>query len=253
MNLKDLLQLCLLGRRTGTLHVNHPDGDRPFGHVHLQDGRIVHAQTPTQSGEDAFFSLLAAPSSPVRFVEELPGPPHTISTDPNFLLMEAARRQDIRDSTPLGQSEPGDPSASAAPCLFVLSEITPRTLPLGPSTFTIGRHISCSLRLENSTVSQHHASVVFEDNAHFLRDEGSTNGTFLNSKPVWDTAPLKEGDIIRVGAVLIRFHTQHTAAGVPRADDPGRHFTLPPQGPPRFPPHAKPPGALAGAPTAHAS
>lgn len=63
---------------------------------------------------------------------------------------------------------------------------------------TIGRHESNDLPLSSRTVSNFHAEIVKENEGLFVRDLGSTNGTFVNENPV-DREQVATGDRIRIG------------------------------------------------------
>jgi len=69
----------------------------------------------------------------------------------------------------------------------------------------IGRHSSCAFTLRRDDVSRHHAAVYFEQGQFFLRDLGSTNGTFLNGDRVTEPKPLVPGDRIEVGSSALTF------------------------------------------------
>jgi pSer/pThr/pTyr-binding forkhead associated (FHA) protein len=67
--------------------------------------------------------------------------------------------------------------------------------------------------VKSEGISREHALIEFKDNAFYLRDLRSTNGTFLNDKPV---APddrsgqmLRHGDILRFGPYSFRFVIDH--------------------------------------------
>ena len=66
----------------------------------------------------------------------------------------------------------------------------------------------------HDNVSRKHASVGVEpDGTAWVRDEGSTNGTFVNNKPVLGghTAPLTHGDQLRFASdVVARVELGHT-------------------------------------------
>ena len=67
----------------------------------------------------------------------------------------------------------------------------------------IGRAASNQVQIDDSAVSTNHAEIVIEENGdgkpvHFIRDAGSTNGTFLNEQKV-ECQPLHHKDVIRVG------------------------------------------------------
>lgn len=72
-------------------------------------------------------------------------------------------------------------------------------------TFTIGRSITADLPLDADGVSRKHAKVMEVGKSQFnLIDLGSTNGTYLNGRRI-EMAPLREGDQIQVGQVILRF------------------------------------------------
>jgi hypothetical protein len=56
---------------------------------------------------------------------------------------------------------------------------------------------------DDSYVSQLHARVFRRDGALYLEDLGSTNGTFLNRKPVKGPVAVKRGDRIQVGRTVL--------------------------------------------------
>jgi EAL domain-containing protein (putative c-di-GMP-specific phosphodiesterase class I) len=70
-----------------------------------------------------------------------------------------------------------------------------RKMPIAPMPFRIGRLSGQDLVLPSQLVSKSHAEIYDEQGSLRLRDLHSTNGTFVNRKPVEDVA-LHEGDII---------------------------------------------------------
>ena len=58
-----------------------------------------------------------------------------------------------------------------------------RRVELNAFPFTIGKS-GCSLNVDNPRVSRCHATIFVEDGAYFLRDEGSTNHTYLEDGTV---------------------------------------------------------------------
>jgi hypothetical protein len=68
----------------------------------------------------------------------------------------------------------------------------------------IGRAATNTVALpDDSYVSQLHARVFRRDGALYLEDLGSTNGTFLNRKPVKGPVVVKRGDRIQVGRTVL--------------------------------------------------
>ena len=70
--------------------------------------------------------------------------------------------------------------------------------------FTIGRADDSNIVLSDSSVSNHHAYITFEDGELLLRDLDSTNGTEANDEAVREVA-LRHGDAIKIGVTYIRF------------------------------------------------
>ncbi len=71
--------------------------------------------------------------------------------------------------------------------------------------FTIGRSGKSSLPIREGTISQKHASIKWERSSFRVKDEGSTNGTFVNNKRISGVTALKDGDRIRMGKFVLRF------------------------------------------------
>lgn len=71
-----------------------------------------------------------------------------------------------------------------------------RVIPVTPLPFTIGRRPDASLTLSRPTVSGLHAELVCRDNQLYVRDYGSTNGTFVNGERVLGEV------VVHTGAVL---------------------------------------------------
>ena len=98
------------------------------------------------------------------------------------------------------------PRGPDRPCLVVIAgaELGQR-VELFEEEVRIGRSDQSGLCINSDLVSRHHATVVQLGEGHVLRDEGSTNGTFLNDKRVAGAAPLADGDQIRIGRTVIKY------------------------------------------------
>ncbi len=87
------------------------------------------------------------------------------------------------------------------PSLISLSEDGKREIfPLGKATLLVGRGEDSEIHVTEESVSSNHASVIFEGENFWIRDNGSTNGTFVNGEIV-QRCILKHLDIVRFGNV----------------------------------------------------
>lgn len=78
-------------------------------------------------------------------------------------------------------------------------EIQGRETELPEGELAIGRSRSCAIALKDVTVSRHHATLFLERGQGKLRDNGSSNGTFLNGRKVEGELAVVDGDRIVVG------------------------------------------------------
>ena len=72
------------------------------------------------------------------------------------------------------------------------------------SSLTIGRDDDAGLCLNDDSVSRFHCEIVFIETGWFITDLGSTNGTYVSGHSV-DRAPLRDGDLVKVGATIFKF------------------------------------------------
>jgi pSer/pThr/pTyr-binding forkhead associated (FHA) protein len=74
-----------------------------------------------------------------------------------------------------------------------------KRIALTASLFKIGRGETCNLRPNSERVSREHAEFTLKNEALFVRDLGSRNGTLVNGKPVAESTQLSRGDQVTVG------------------------------------------------------
>ncbi len=84
-------------------------------------------------------------------------------------------------------------------------------LPLQSSSYTIGRGSENALRVDDPKVSRTHAYVTQENGQYILRDNDSTNGTYLDGKKV-TSAALAPGSRIQVGDAITIFDPEGSSA-----------------------------------------
>lgn len=80
--------------------------------------------------------------------------------------------------------------------------------PLSEGKNTIGRSLGCPVRLEDHSVSRHHADIEKTDAGWVVRDLGSKNGTHVNGKLISDAVVIGHKDVLKVGIYLLRLVTQ---------------------------------------------
>lgn len=78
------------------------------------------------------------------------------------------------------------------------------TLPL-LSVVSIGRGEQNEIVLEMDNVSRRHCCFFSRTDGVWVKDEGSTNGTWLNNVEVRTETLLRSGDLIKVGSVIFKF------------------------------------------------
>ena len=73
----------------------------------------------------------------------------------------------------------------------------------------IGRGLDCDVILSDPLASRVHAIVLHEDDAWWVRDASSRNGTLVNNQKI-DEARLADGCVLKVGSTEFEFHESAT-------------------------------------------
>jgi diguanylate cyclase (GGDEF)-like protein len=98
------------------------------------------------------------------------------------------------------------PNRPTRPCLVVIAgkELGER-IDLDDADVIIGRADSSRLYINSDLVSRHHATISFVGGRYVLRDEGSTNGTFVNDMRITEPRPLDDGDTVKIGRTVLKY------------------------------------------------
>jgi len=80
---------------------------------------------------------------------------------------------------------------------------TPHEVELQGTLVTLGRDPACDLVLSDAKASRRHAVIEAGAQGLAIRDTGSANGIYVNSKKV-ERASLQPGDLVRIGEVIIK-------------------------------------------------
>lgn len=108
-------------------------------------------------------------------------------------LNDALSRFDLRHQNPRGDQLVVALAGTSAECK--------ERFTLRAGVTTVGRAETSDICLEAQGISRHHATVTVKGGGVALRDEGSSNGTFVNGQRIQES-PLKDGDIVNFGLQL---------------------------------------------------
>jgi pSer/pThr/pTyr-binding forkhead associated (FHA) protein len=89
-----------------------------------------------------------------------------------------------------------------------------KAIPITVPQFAIGRDPQCQLRPASPSISKRHCAIFIRGKEVFIRDFGSTNGTFVNGQLVEGEVQLKDGDTIKAGPLDFKVALSITAAPV---------------------------------------
>jgi pSer/pThr/pTyr-binding forkhead associated (FHA) protein len=71
----------------------------------------------------------------------------------------------------------------------------------------MGRGLENEIVIEDARVSRNHAEIYPRGNEWYLRDLGSTNGTYVNGYGIRERA-LESGDRVSLGGAELVFHSR---------------------------------------------
>ena len=101
------------------------------------------------------------------------------------------------------------------PKLHILSGVLEgKVYDLMEERITVGRALDNTIRLEDGTVSHHHAILLMDATDYKVRDLNSTNGSRVNGMRIVE-AKLHNGDQVRFGSVELRFESDIKKASQP--------------------------------------
>ncbi len=78
--------------------------------------------------------------------------------------------------------------------------------------FLVGRDPQCHLRPNSPMISKRHCALIVKDGKVYLKDFGSTNGSFVNDVQVKNAVQLKNGDKVKVGPLFFEVRLETDAA-----------------------------------------
>lgn len=101
-----------------------------------------------------------------------------------------------------------DVGAAGAWLVGLNGSVDGEIFPVARLDIRIGRGRQNDIVLDSPTVSRYHAGIRFDGSDYHLMDAGSPNGTWLDDTRVFGSAPLRSGQIIRLGSQQLRFERE---------------------------------------------
>lgn len=121
-----------------------------------------------------------------------------------YLFLWQVLRITMRDLSHAAVQQPAKRRSSRAKLIVIDpadSDLNPgSSFSIGAKT-TIGRHPDCSVVIEEPSVSAVHAEIEARNHAWYLTDLDSTNGSFVNGRPVAGTAYIETDDVVQFGRI----------------------------------------------------
>jgi len=199
LSIAEQIQAFGLGRKTGEIYItNVPAPAR----INLFEGEIVDAQFGLKSGLEAAIALINLRDPQSEFI--VGEKPQRKSIDMPYvqILCEAAR---LKDEV-VENDRPTEPLriTPTNPYLRVTLGNEVKTFPIRPGLAYIGRSSLNEIVIIDSTISQRHASVEYSRNGVFLKDLGSTNGTYVGGQQI-EERWLSMQDSVQFGGVHCLF------------------------------------------------
>jgi pSer/pThr/pTyr-binding forkhead associated (FHA) protein len=88
-------------------------------------------------------------------------------------------------------------------------------IPLDRLLVVVGRHRRCDAQIDSARVSRRHCCLALDSDGVFVRDLGSTNGTWINGRRIEEGA-LLPGDELSIGH--LRYALELVLRSPPAAD-----------------------------------
>lgn len=105
--------------------------------------------------------------------------------------------------------------------LLIDSGVIVKKLDIQQGRYVIGRSDDTDMMISSKEVSRHHAAIEYDGTTCFVQDLESTNGTFVNDRPI-KKHTLHAGDQITIGDFLLVLDDGTGAVNYPEATEVGR-------------------------------
>jgi pSer/pThr/pTyr-binding forkhead associated (FHA) protein len=144
----------------------------------------------------------AAPTAPKSSPEPQPVAPATPQS-----TVAAPAPATVATAQPQAAASGGPTlSSTEAPLVATLTADDGTMHPLLEESLTIGRTAANAIALRDPSVSAKHARIIRSAEGFAIEDIGSRNGTYVNSEKLTEKRLLVEGDLVRLGKIILTFN-----------------------------------------------
>jgi len=133
---------------------------------------------------------------------------HDPASDPRFVRTVYGFGYRFIGHVTIGDNQ-STSSASGVKLYLVLDQ---REMLLMDGANVIGRAEDATIRIDSPGVSRYHARILVSDGRATLEDFQSKNGTYLNGTRLAASAPLFDGNEIRLGRIVLTFRVASTTS-----------------------------------------
>ncbi len=185
------------------------DGDT----IQIGKRTLLFQEKATRRGAASAKNAASVPTAPRPAASRYIGEELTTQAAPEPArrpaLTTPAEVLDQMGSAPVGeatvQSLPGFGGVGTR-LAAVQGPYTGQSFPLSHAPATIGRAAERDIALPADTsVSRSHARITYAEGRHFIADDGSSNGTFVNGQRISDPRLLSSGDTIQLAETAFRY------------------------------------------------
>jgi pSer/pThr/pTyr-binding forkhead associated (FHA) protein len=89
-----------------------------------------------------------------------------------------------------------------------------KSLEIKTPQFLVGRDPQCQLRPASPLISKRHCALLIREGKAFIRDFGSTNGTYVNGERVQGERELHHDDLLKIGPLEFTIRLEKTVTAI---------------------------------------
>ena len=159
---------------------------------------------PPQTSSTVALPSVAVPTGHSGRTTALPSnPSHAVASGHTTALPSGPRKTRVLS---IGlHAEGAVETRSSLPPIDARLDFQGRSFPITSPVTNLGQSSECQLPLDDPSLSAFHAQLVRHDAGLYLRDLGSSSGTWVNGQCLFGPHPLRDGDRIRVGRLELLF------------------------------------------------